>query len=231
MSMFDRLLDLLYPPKCVFCSALLQADEQYFCRACGEQLPLAEGGKLCRKGTHFDRCVAPLYYRDMVRQSIHGYKFHGKTWRAATYAALMRPYVQKEFPRLDVVTWMPLTAKGKRKRGYDQAELLARKLAKELHLPCEKLLVKQRDTRQQSKLTQPAERRANVLGAYALHKDAAVRERSILLVDDVITSASTLEEGARVLQNALAGAVHCAAFAQAVGKSQDTSCKTKTEPI
>ena len=69
MKLIHRCLDLLYPPKCVFCDALLGEEETYFCRSCGEKSPWLKGRHLCRKGTYFDRCVAPLYYQGMVRDS------------------------------------------------------------------------------------------------------------------------------------------------------------------
>ncbi len=215
---FHRCLDLLYPPKCVFCDTLLQQGEEYFCRACGEKVPMAEDGKVCRTGTYFDRCAAPLYYDGMVRDSFLDYKFHEKTWRAATYAAFLEPYVRKEFPELDLVTWVPLGRRSQKDRGFDQSELLARELAKRLELPCEKILEKVRDTQQQSRLQMPEERRANVLGAYALKQGVSVRGRRILVVDDVITTGSTIDECCRVLCTAGAAEIHCVALAQAKGK-------------
>ena len=87
-----------------------------------------------------------------------------------------------------------------------------------MDLPCEKLLEKVRDTQQQSRLQQPEARRANVLGAYGVKANAAVQGRKILVVDDVITTGSTIDECCRVLALAGASEIHCAALAQAVGK-------------
>lgn len=217
-QIIHRCLDLLYPPKCVFCDTLLQEGEEYFCRSCGEKIPMADDSEICRTGTYFDRCVAPLYYETMVRESFLDYKFHEKTWRAATYAAFLEPYVRKEFPQLDVVTWVPLGRRSQKDRGFDQSELLAKELAKRLELPCEKLLEKIRDTRQQSRLQMPEERRANVLGAYGMRKNVLVSGRRILVVDDVVTTGSTMDECCRVLSSAGAAEIHCVALAQAIGK-------------
>ncbi len=211
----DKCFDLVYPPRCVFCDALLAEGEQYFCRSCGEQISVAEGSDAVRPGTYVDRCVAPLYYEGIVRTSFLDYKFHEKTWRASVYAALLEPYVKEAFPDADTVAWAPLSRRSQRDRGYDQSALIARALAKRLELPCARLLDKVRHTGQQSRLSLPEERRANVLGAYAVHQGAAVRGRRILLVDDVITTGSTMEECGRVLTAAGAEAVHGAAIAQA----------------
>ena len=231
---FNRCLDLFYPPKCVFCEALLEPGEQYFCRSCGEKVPMAEGEHLCRHGSYYDRCVAPLYYEGMVRDSFLDYKFHEKTWRAATYAAFLEPYVRKEFPELELVTFVPLSRRSQKDRGFDQAELLAKELAKRLCLPCECTLTKVRDTQQQSRLERPEDRRANVLGAYDLKKGAEVRGRKILVVDDVITTGSTIDECCRVLSTAGAAEIHCAVVAQAVGKSgksKDSPCNAEEKSV
>ena len=221
MKLIGRCLDLLYPPRCVFCDALLGEGETYFCRSCGEKVPMAEGEALCRRGEYFDRCVAPLYYQDMVREAFLGYKFHEKTWHAAVYAAFLEPYVRREFlPALDVVTWVPLSRRSHKDRGFDQAELVAKALAKRLDLPCEKLVEKVRVTQQQSRLDRPEERRANVLGAYGARSGAAIAGRRILVVDDVITTGSTMEECCRVLAAAGAAEIHAAAVAQAGGKDR-----------
>lgn len=218
MKLFDRCLDLLYPPRCVFCDALLQPGEEYFCRACGEKVPMAAEDQLVKTGASFDRCVAPLLYQEMVRESFLDYKFHDKSWRSAIYAALLAPYVQQEFPDVQLITWVPLSRRSYKDRGYDQSELVAKELAKRLDLPCEKVLQKTRDTQQQSRLENPEERRGNVLGAYEVRKNCAVQGKRVLLVDDVITTGSTMEECGRVLMTAGAQVVHCAALAQAVGK-------------
>lgn len=227
-KILNRCLDLLYPPKCVFCDTLLKDGEVYFCTQCGETVPVAEEEDVFRKGKHFDRCIAPLYYCDMVRDSFLDYKFHEKTWRAGTYASLLEPYVRSAFPSLDVVTWIPLSRRTLRDRGYDQAQLIARELSLRLKLPCEAMLEKVRDTQQQSRLQSPEERRSNVRNAFSLKRGARVEGRNILLIDDIITTGSTMESCSRVLERAGAAQVHCAAVAQAVGNSRD---KKNEEPL
>ena len=212
-QIIHRCLDLLYPPKCVFCDVLLQEGEDYFCRSCGEKVPMAEDDKICRTGTYFDRCVAPLQYDGMVRDSFLDYKFHEKTWRAAIYAAFLEPYVRKEFPQLDVVTWVPLGRRSQKDRGFDQSELLAKELAKRLNLPCEKMLEKIHDTQQQSRLQMPEERRANVLGVYEAVEPERFAGKRLLLVDDICTTGATLGECARVLKEAGAADVMCLTLA------------------
>jgi ComF family protein len=124
--------------------------------------------------------------------------------------------VQDNLPeRPDALTWAPLSTKRLRQRGFDQAERLAHHLGKELSLPVVRILKKPHHTDPQSHLAEAAERRANALGAYALYPNAQISGRKLLLVDDVVTSGSTLSECARLLRQSGAQRVWCATLAQA----------------
>ena len=113
----------------------------------------------------------------------------------------------------------PVTGKSSGNGGYEQAQKIARPLAEELELPLEPLLEKRRNTRPMYRL-KAAQRRANVLGAFGVvpGKEALVRARRVLVVDDVLTTGSTLSECARVLREAGAREVYGAAFARTFAK-------------
>ena len=113
-----------------------------------------------------------------------------------------------------MVTWTPLSRKRKRKRGFDQAELLARTAAGELGLPARKLLEKEKDNGPQSHLEDEAARRANVQGVYRLTGEDLSGLR-VLLVDDVVTTGSTMGECARLLLEGGAAEVWGLTLAQA----------------
>ena len=115
----------------------------------------------------------------------------------------------------ELVTYVPVSKKRLRKRGYDQARLFAAELAKRLGLPLARLLDKPRDTPAQSELDERA-RRANVVGAYrTVEKNAALAAgKHILLVDDVITTGATMAEAAKTVAFLLPASVVCVAAAQ-----------------
>ena len=113
----------------------------------------------------------------------------------------------------DTVTWVPVSRKRLKRRGYDQARLLAEEAARVLEVPALPLLSKTRDTPPQSGLEEAGQRRANVLGVYRA-PDAAAGLR-VLLADDVVTTGSTLSECARTLLTAGAAEVVCVTLAQA----------------
>lgn len=212
---WTAVLDLLYPPRCVFCRALLKEGEQDVCGACRATLPVAEGACCEQRGEFFDRCLSPFYYTGVVRESFHRYKFDGYRWYAPAYgrwmADCLRDYLNEP---VDLVTWAPLSRKRLRKRGYDQARLLAREAASALKLEETPLLRKAVDTPAQSGLEGAARRRANVLGVYAMLPEAEVEGKRILLVDDIVTTGSTLSECARVLKTAGAERVVCLTLAR-----------------
>ena len=99
-------------------------------------------------------------------------------------------------------TGVPVSAKRRRSRGYDQTELLAHAVARELELPCTQTLQKIRHNPAQSSQRDAAARRANVLGAYRAVSPERFAGRSVLLIDDILTTGATLSECSRVLLTA-----------------------------
>lgn len=219
--MFSVLLDLLFPPKCPFCTKLLEEGQTLLCPDCQRDLPWVQGIQAERKTEFVNLCVSPLWYRDKVRDSHHRYKFSGVRAYAEPYAVLMAQCVTDHLQgRFDVITWVPLSRRRLRKRGYDQSQLLARRMADRLDVPCERLLKKVRDTKAQSGLRGESERRANTLGAYEVYPGVQTAGKRVLLVDDVVTTGATLSECARVLRTAGAAGVVCVTLA-AAGEDRD----------
>ena len=217
MSVKAFLLDHFCPTKSVFCRALLPQDkwEDGVCGKCAEKLPFTVSPRGAKRGEFFDFCVAPLYYRDEVRDAIHRYKFSGNSSYGAVFGRLVAEAVKNEPDAVfDTVTWAPVSAGRLRKRGYDQAMLIAQSAAGLLGKPCEPLLKKIRNAPPQSRLQGSEKRRANISGAYICRPDAETAGKSILLIDDVITSGSTLSECSRMLLMGGAERVICAVLAR-----------------
>ena len=210
------LLDLLFPPRCVFCRRLLHRGEEGICPRCQQELPWAMGAEAEQTGEFFSLCASPLWYQDQVRASFHRYKFKGVRGYSRTYGRLVAQCVQDHLAgRYDLITWVPLSRARLRQRGYDQAMLLASAAALALDDVAAETLCKVRDTEAQSGLGKnDASRRANVLSAYQVTDPALVEGRRVLLIDDIVTTGSTLSECARVLRTAGATDVVCAALAR-----------------
>jgi len=214
MKFFTFLLDLLFPAKCVFCSHVLGSTDEFWCDKCTESLPFAENhGK--QSGEIFDFCIAPLYYTGVVRRSILRYKFSNSSHYAPVYAMMLAQCIQS-CPELnyDIISWVPLSDKRERSRGYDQAMLLALATASSLNDEAVSTLIKARDVTAQSELGDKEERSKNISGAYIAANPQIIKGKRVLLIDDIITTCSTLDECAKVLTQAGAASVVCAVLAR-----------------
>ncbi len=211
MSAFiDKLLDLMFPPRCPFCRAILKDHETLLCGSCRRTLPWTSGATQKQSFRHVESCVSPLFYDGEVRRSLLRYKFGGLSVYAPKYAELMCGCVEENGLSFDLISWAPLGRKRLRKRGYDQAKLLALALSERLGRPCEQLLIKTKDNPPQSGTGSAEKRRANVAGVYRVTEPSFVKDRRILLVDDIVTTGATLGECAKALKAAGAVSV-CAA--------------------
>ena len=207
-----RILDLLFPPRCILCQKLLQTPAPVrICPAC--QTRYAPGTRVLHPsgGTFFSGCIAALPYAGDVRSAVHRFKFGGKAAYADTFGPWLAACIRAGFPGASfVITWAPVSRRRLRRRGYDQSRLLAEAAARALGMPCIRLLDKTADTPPQSGLKDPARRRANVAGVYAAAAGAPIAGARILVIDDVFTTGATLSECARTLLMAGAERVDCA---------------------
>ena len=155
-----------------------------------------------------------FYYEGALRESFLRFKFGGAAHYAAVYGAWMAHTIEDKLAgRFDTLTWVPVSRRRRRSRGYDQSELLCREIAKRLGLEPVRLLRKTRNPPAQSTMADPAGRRANVSGAYEPERAARLDGRRVLLIDDIVTTGATLAECSRVLRTAGASDVVYAAFA------------------
>lgn len=212
--------ELLFPRKCMLCGTLLEKDEMDLCRCCRTNTPQYPFGTSNpppkgKNRLHFlDSFTAIWYYENDVRSCIHRYKFRRALHLAPKFGRLLAMKLLKDGPEeFDILTWVPVSRIRRLKRGYDQSELLAREVGRELDKRPRRLLCKVRNTPPQSGILKDSERKANVLGAYRLVHDADIRGKRILILDDVFTTGATTEECARILLSAGAKEVHCAAIA------------------
>lgn len=215
MRIIDLFLDLLYPPKCPFCGRVLERGEEGWCASCQEELPWTEA-KDAKTVEFCDTCLSPLWYRDNVREAMRRYKFQGGRVHAKLFGQLMAQCLQDRWDgSIDLITWAPLHPKRKRKRGYDQAELLAQRVGELTDTPVENTLEKIRATSVQSQTGEDEARKANVQGAYRALPDLDLAGKRVVLVDDVATSGATLAECASALRQAGAGPIVGLTFARA----------------
>ena len=217
MKLLEALLNLLFPPKCPFCGKVL--DRPGICPNCEKVLPWTDDTQGLREGPGGLRCAAPLWYEDLAREGLLRFKFRGACAAATPLGELVARCAAERFSgEFDTVTWVPVSRKRLRKRGYDQAQLLAEAACRLWDTKPVRLLDKTVDNPAQSGLTEAAARRANVLGVYEPCPDAVIEGKRILLIDDICTTGATLAECARVLRDAGAADVVCVAVALTRGR-------------
>jgi len=214
LGFISSLLDLLFPPKCVFCSKVIGSGDEGWCDKCTESLPYV-GKNVRQDGEFYEFCVSPLFYKGQVRKSILRFKFRGAASYASVYGKFLAECI-RENPDIgyEIISWVPLSSNRERSRGYDQAMLLALATALELDDVAVETLTKPHDVQAQSELGGRDERSANISGAYAVMDPDLIQGKCVLLIDDVVTTGSTLAECAKVLLSGGASRVVCAALAR-----------------
>ena len=219
---WTALLDLLFPPRCAFCGALLEETGDV-CGDCEARLPLREeAAQLTAIGERGGPCVVALYYDGVVKEGVRALKFGKKSWRARVFA---RYVAQAAAERLggefDAVTFVPVSWRRNYARGFDQARLLAEAAGNIWGVEAEPILRKIRHNRAQSSLEDPALRHKNVENAYLVRRPRLAAGRRFLLIDDVCTTGSTLSACADTLMAAGAASVVCAALAGGHGDGKE----------
>lgn len=209
-KVIEALLNLLFPPKCPFCGKV--QDVPGICPDCEKDLPWIPGAEALREGPGGLRCAGAVWYEKTVRDALLRLKFQGASEIAEPLGELIARCAAEQFGgEFDTVTWVPVSKKRLRKRGYDQSELLARSACRFWDIRPVRLLEKKVDNPAQSGIHDGAARRANVLGVYEAVGDVAGKR--ILLIDDICTTGATLIECTRVLEDAGAEQVVCVAVA------------------
>lgn len=209
--------------KCLNCGADV-FDELGFCQKCLKEVTF-NSGKTCKRcgvaihgeesycghcafeRIYFDRAYSPFSYTGAVQRAILQMKFE----RVATNAKVLARYLAytavKNELQFDVVTFVPMSKKAQKQRGYNQAQLLAMHFCDILQINAPKqLLNKVKETERQERLNKQA-RKENLVGAFAATDDA--KDKNVLLVDDIKTTGSTLNECAKALKRKGAKTVVC----------------------
>lgn len=208
------LLNLLFPPKCVFCGKILERHQTDFCESCRVEIPMCPKPRETR--TFLDSWLAVWYYEGNIRESLLRFKFRGHRHYAAAYGRMLALRIREDGPeQIDILTWVPISRQRKLERGYDQVQVLAKAVGRELGVKPVATLRKIRNNPPQSGITKEEERRANVFGVYRCIHPEQLQNKRILLLDDIITTGATAGECARVLKTAGAKQVHCGTVAAA----------------
>lgn len=209
---------------CTCCRESLQRKTAYFCSKCGriaKKRPKSDLCPDCRADLPvFSRGMTCCVYEGAAKKIIYDLKYAAKGYLAKNMAYIM----EKRAPRpccYDIIVPVPMFGPKKLRRGYNQAELLAKELASLTGKPCvPQCLRRIRDTAPMSGLSR-GERKENIKNMLQAERPKIIRGKNILLVDDVFTTGSTVNECCRILLAAGAGEIFVLTFAAAEAKGTD----------
>ena len=208
----DWLKDLIWPRRCVICHRLVGPAQARICPACAALIPEPFSGE--RRGAHYKRWVAALWYEGDFRASILRFKFNGCRFYADEYGPLLAGAIEQRLGQdFDLLTFVAVSPLRRWKRGYDQSQLLAQAVGSCLDMKPVATLKKKNRHKPQSRTIDREERQRNICGAFQIRDPAEVCGKRILLIDDVLTTGSTVSEASRILLEAGAKSVCVAALA------------------
>ncbi len=212
MKLSELINKYLFPPKCVFCRRVMEADG--VCDKCKASLPYRHVQESKEPIMFIDGAYSCFHYEGDARNALIRYKFGGLSKYAVDFAVYLEECIKENLSgEFDVISWIPLSRKRLRSRGYDQAKLLADEVCARLGISAVRTLRKTRDTAPQSKQREISKRMANILGAYEMASFDATGKR-IILIDDILTTGSTVSECARILKTAGAEKVYVVTVAK-----------------
>jgi ComF family protein len=225
------LADIAYPKTCLACKRRLDtpAREEYicsscwfkikrnippFCQSCGRHLEKGNPYKnICpgclKTALSFDRAFSPCLYEGVIKELIHEFKYKGKAHLAKPLSKIMSEFIKEyDLPidYLDYIIPMPLHKTRLREREFNQAEILSRHLASEFNINLAHALIRHRLTRTQTEL--PVNKRfMNVRDSFSVASNYNLKNKNLLLIDDVLTTGATSSEAAYTMKNAGANIV------------------------
>lgn len=235
MRCWENILDLIYPPKCILCEKLLVPFEGHtICETCAPYFrPIT--GNLCNCGrpflpncefcqTHlFEKNIGVYAYEGMAQELIYRFKFRKKPYIAKGMAKLMLSGIDASYIRwADVILAVPIHKKRHRSRGFNQADLLARAIARELELDSPRPLILRKKYTQPLSAFTPTGRRNVLKSAFVFNKKFDITGKKILIIDDIFTTGATLNALTKVLFENGASRVRCLTFSVVPPKKSDS---------
>lgn len=227
-SIKETLLWMLFTKRCPYCNKVIKK-ENCLCDECNTNLPAIKQERCVHCGVEkvycecknhkmgYDGITAPFYYEKSIRESIRLLKFMGRDFIAKQLSHDMAKTVKSDYKDIDfdVICYVPFSKGDKLTRKYNPSELLAKHLSEKLGIPLEPLLIKLYENKNQRNLNM-MERNGNVFGVYDVADNVDIKDKTILLVDDVKTTGATLSNCAWILKIRGAKQVYCSTVAVAL---------------
>lgn len=214
---WEALADIIFPPQCLVCEEdvlsakivcescflKININDTFFCGKCGSRM--AMGKRLCHFDFPYILGAAGSYKNEVLKNLIKGLKFRSVKMAADPLSELLVRYAREiDFPWQNfLVIPMPLSRQRERRRGFNQSELIAERFAKNMGIPFEnKILVRHKNSTPQSELKNWENREENVRNCFLVKSPEIIKSKNVILIDDVLTSGSTMLSAATALKEA-----------------------------
>ena len=212
MSIVDKIKNFFFPNRCPFCSKVIE-EKEIVCKDCISKFPINYFDGYAMGGF---RCISPFFYDDVFRNGVLQFKFNDRKYYGKSMGKLMIDAIKKSYEgmKFDIITAVPLHSKRLKERGYNQSEILARVISEELNIPYVETLFKHKNNLVQHTL-KGKDRMKNVKNAYKVIDKSLIKDKNILLVDDIITTGCTIGECAKTLFKGGCNIVCCCTLCKA----------------
>ena len=200
--MLNNILELIYPNVCGICGKICK---ESLCKRCAIEIEKYEINLVNKnKKMYFNESMHIFKYNEMISQRLIEYKFQDKSYMYKTFAKIIlkNKKVCGFLEKYDIIIPVPIHKKRRLKRGYNQTELIAKEICKNISLELKTdVLIKQKNIKAQSELNKN-ERKQNIKNAFEIKNINEIIDKKILLFDDIYTTGSTVNECSKILKKA-----------------------------
>ena len=239
-SFLEGILSLIYPSNCLICKehiithsptdvlclqclSKIKNNIPPFCVKCSRHLSTVSKSNKCNSckemSPYFDFAWSSCLYIDPLKNLLQRFKYHQKTLLRQTFCQLMITFIEKyqlDIHQFDIIVPIPLFSSKLRERGFNQSVLLANEIGKHFNIPVNNdIIVRTANTKSQTILNKK-ERWTNIKGAFRIKPSINISNKSILIIDDLITTGATSSEAARVLKENRANTIGILTLATAI---------------
>ncbi|NLX63040.1 MAG: ComF family protein [Tissierellia bacterium] len=202
MGIFKSLSNLIFPEGniCLFCKDYRDNERGHICSNCKDFIEFVHR-EVAISLPHVERAYYSVLYTRLIRENIHSFKFQGKAYLYKAFGDILLETIYEKglHKKIDVIAFVPMDRLKKAQRGYNQCELMAKYIGERLEKPLLKNnIIKIKVTKEQNKLGL-TERRTNLKGSFRAVKIQDFKAKEILLIDDIITTGTTMEEISKLL--------------------------------
>lgn len=200
MVNFKKILSIFFPPRCPFCNEIISSDE-VICKSCKEKIKCKNFKDVIttRTGKTFIS-ISPFSYEEPIRTAIHKFKFRGMKHYSILFGKYLTDILKENYDinKIDYITSVPLHRVRKRERGFNQSEVFGREISRLTGIKYIEVLEKSKKNKVQHELNL-SERTENVKDVYKVIDSEILKDKTVIICDDILTSGNTMAECAKVI--------------------------------